>query len=338
MDAATEPELFEIVIARARGLGMAIEIEAFEPKPDGRDADALVHIGRGPTARTYAVAIKKGLRPATLGATLHQLERLGAPGLLIADYVTPPMAETLKAHGIAFLDATGNAYVNQPPLLVWVKGERPQHHQPGARDAGRAFQPGGLKVVFALLCHPEWAGRPYRDIARNAGVAHGTVGGVMADLQQLRFIAELDGTRRLMQPERLLRQWAEGFVRTLRPKLLLGRYGADPGRQWEDLAPQDYGVLAGGELAAEKLTRHLRPGIITLYGDKVPPRLLLDFKLRPDRNGAVEFVKRFWAFDADDEAVVPLPLVYADLLMTGDARCLETADLVYERILDGFVG
>jgi hypothetical protein len=65
--------------------------------------------------------------------------------------------------------------------------------------------------------------------------------------------------------------------------------------------------------------------------------LILDYKLRPAADGRVEFVKRFWAFDADDEAVVPLPLIYADLLMIGDGRCLETADLIYERIVDGFV-
>ncbi len=62
------------------------------------------------------------------------------------------------------------------------------------------------------------------------------------------------------------------------------------------------------------------------------------YKLRPDPEGPVELVKRFWAFETDDEAVVPLPLIYADLLMIGDARCIETADLIYERILDGLVG
>jgi hypothetical protein len=158
----------------------------------------------------------------------------------------------------------------------------------------------------------------------------------MADLQRLRFIAEFNRSRRLLQPERLLRQWAEAFARTLRPKLLLGHYHADPGSWWEDLIPDEYGVLLGGEPAAAKVTGHLRPQTITLYSDKPSPRLMLDYKLRPAADGRVEFVKRFWAFDAD-EAVVPLPLIYADLLMIGDARCLETADLIYERIVDGFV-
>ncbi len=41
---------------------------------------------------------------------------------------------------------------------------------------------------------------------------------------------EIDGARRLLQPERLLRQWAEAYARMLRPKLLLGLYQGVPGR------------------------------------------------------------------------------------------------------------
>ena len=338
MDTPADNELLATILASARRLGIAIDAEVSGPDPSGHHADALVRIGRGGQIQTYAAKMVKGLRPVTLGATLHQIERLHHPGLLMADYVTPPMAETLKARGIAFLDAAGNAYINQPPILVWVKGQRPRHRPTAGWNTGRVFRPGGMKVVFALLCHPEWADQPYRDIARSAGVAHGTVGAVAVELQRLRFITNVNGKRRLLQPERLLRQWAEAFARTLQPKLLLGRYRAGPGRSWAEFTPREYGVLLGGEPAAEKLTRHLRPETVTLYGDKAESRLLLDFKLRPDPDGSVEFVKRFWAFDTSDESLVPLPLIYADLLMLGDARCLEAADLIYERILDGFVG
>ena len=160
----------------------------------------------------------------------------------------------------------------------------------------------------------------------------------MTDLHKLRYIAVVDGARKLLQPERLLRQWAEAYARTFRPKLLLGRYRTEHERWWEQLELRDYGLLLGGEPAAATLTRHLRPEIITLYAEKADPRLLLDFKLRPDPDGPIEIVKRFWAFDGDDSAVAPLPLIYADLLLTGDARCIEAADLIYERIVDGFGG
>ncbi len=268
MDIATDNTLLDAVLAAARKLGIAVE--ALESESADRGADFVVRIGDRGHDRTYAAEIKRGLRPATLGAALYQIERLDQPGLLIADYVTPPMAETLKARGIAFLDAAGNAYLNQPPLLVWVKGQRPTTKFAGGLQTGRAFRPGGLKVLFALLCHPEWVAWSYRDLA--------------------------------------------------------------------ELAPHQYDVQLGGEVAAARITGYLRPGTVTLYGKKAEPPLLLDYKLRPDPAGPVEFVKRFWAFETDDEALVPLSLIYADLLMLGDARCLETADLICEKILDGLDG
>jgi hypothetical protein len=79
----------------------------------------------------------------------------------------------------------------------------------------------------------------------------------------------------------------------------------------------------GGEGAAARLTRYLRPGTLTFYGEKAEPRFLLDHRLRTDPAGEVEILRRFWGFDNDDPALTPTLLVYADLLAIGDARCLE---------------
>lgn len=335
MDKTTEKDLLEAGLDTARKLGIQADIER-APLKAGQ-GDAVVRIGGGRHARTYVAEIKRGLRPATLGAVLHQLHRRDKPGLLVADYLTPPMAETLKAQEIAFLDAAGNAYLDQPPLYVWVTGQRPAARATAGAPTTRAFRAGGLKVLFALLCHPEWVDSPYRTIAERAQVAHGTVGWVMADLQQLGFVADVRGRRRLLQGERLLKQWSEAYARTLRPKLTLGRYQTDQNRWWADLKLEKHAAQLGGEAAAERLTGRLRPEIVTLYAAKVPPRLLVEARLRTDPAGPVEFMERFWAFD-EDAAVVPLPLVYADLVATGDARCLEAADILYERIVDGLVG
>lgn len=72
--------------------------------------------------------------PATLGAVIQQLERLGQPALLVTNYVTQPLAEALKKPEIVFLDAAGNAYLKHPPVLIWVKGQRPQTTNDGERD------------------------------------------------------------------------------------------------------------------------------------------------------------------------------------------------------------
>lgn len=336
MDRHTENQLLDTVLAVAPTLGITAEIEKRDVQVGDRRVDAFVRLGHGRHAQTYAVEVKKGLRPATLGAVLHQIEQAGKPPLLITDYVTPPLAEKLKARNIAFLDAAGNAYINQPPIFVWIKGERPDEKPMTNKITGRAFQASGLKVLFALLCHPEWAAEPYREIARLAGVAHGTVGWVMADLPGLGFIAEINGERRLLQPELLLKRWAEAYARTLRPKLIMGRFHTDQTRWWANLNPAKYNLVFGGEVAAERLTQVLRPETVTFYGDKTDPRLMIEHKLRKDPDGLVEILQRFWGFTTPEKDTTPYPLIYADLLNIGDARCLEAADIIYERIVDGF--
>jgi hypothetical protein len=335
MDSQDRQNLLEAVIIAAQQLGLGIEVVQLAPQLGAARADALIRVRYGDQEVLYAAEVKRGIRPATLGAVTQQLAHLGQPALLVTNYVTPPLADALKQRGIAFLDEAGNAYLNHPPLLIWVKGQRPKQKN-GANPTTRTFNPGGLQVIFPLLCHPEWADRPYREIAKMAGVAHGTVGWVLAELPKLGFMAEVGGKRRLLQPERLLRQWVEAYARTLRPRLLIGRFHTDQLDWHKTLDPGKYGYLLGGEAAAARLTEHLRPGTITLYGPKVEPRLILDQRLRPDPQGKVEILRRFWKFDDNHTLLTPLPLIYADLVAIGDARCLETAKLIYGDIIARF--
>jgi hypothetical protein len=54
----------------------------------------------------------------------------------------------------------------------------------------------------------------------------------------------------------------------------------------------------------------------------------------------VELRKPFWGQSleaADDATTVPPALVYADLLATGNAHCIEAAELIYRtRLVDRF--
>jgi len=333
MDKEHALDLLEGALHRLHGYGLTTEIERREVQLRTRRADAFVRIGYGDREATYAVELKRGLRPQGLGAVIHQIEKLGEHGLLVADHVTPPMADQLRERGIAFVDAAGNAYINQPPMLVWVKGQKLDTAVAAGQPTGRAFQPGGLQVLFALICHPEWTDLPYREIAQRAGVAHGTVGWVMAELPKLGFVAELGGKRRLLQRERLLQQWAEFYPRTLRPRLLLGRYRAENLAWWDTIDPTRYRAVLGGEPAGGRITHYLRPGGATFYTEKIDPRLLADLRLRTDANGDVEIYRRFWTFDGDQPELAPTPLVYADLMATGDGRCMDTAKMIYDEHL-----
>ncbi|HEY3049436.1 MAG TPA: type IV toxin-antitoxin system AbiEi family antitoxin [Polaromonas sp.] len=333
-----EHVLLDAAVEAARGLGVVVEIVQRDPQLGRARADALVRLTHGGQEVLYAVAVRRTLHPATLGAALQQLERLGQQAMLVTDYVTPALADELKARHIAFLDTAGNAYFEQPPLLIWVKGQKPAA-KPATQTAGRAFQPTGLQVLFTLLCNPQAVNRPYRELAEMAGVAHGTVGWVIPDLQQLGYVRDLKGkrgTRRLFELERLLDEWATTYARVLRPRTLLGRYYVPTLEGWKDWPLAEHGALWGGEPAAAVLTDYLRPGVLTLYADKVPGLLAARQKFMkepaPGHTAVVEVRKRFWNFPGDPQHtnLVPPLLVYADLLATGDARCIETAKMIYD--------
>ena len=327
-----DKDLIEEALNALKRLGVNARVERLTAKvnPDTNVAFQL----EGKTVR-YAAMIKRGLRPATLGVVVQHIQRMGERTLLITDYVTPQLADALRNHGIAFIDTAGNAYIKNPPILIWIKGERPITRAT-LQPAGRAFQTGGLQIIFALLCNPELVDRPYREIARLADVAHGTVGWVMMELPKLGFVAEVNKKRRFLLPERLLQQWVEAYARTLRPKLLLGRYKTETLDWWKTVNPTKYRLKMGGEGAAARLTHHLRPGTLTFFGLKTEPRFLLDQHLKTDPAGEVEILRQFWQFENTKPALAPTLLVYADLLAIGDARCLETAKLLYDEILAGF--
>ncbi|MFI5008106.1 MAG: type IV toxin-antitoxin system AbiEi family antitoxin [Solirubrobacterales bacterium] len=324
----SEQRLLAHAVRAMEPLGLRFSVLRQGARPVGHSPDAWVGLQFGGRQLRFAAEVKRGLRPATLGAVVQRLRtHAGRRKLLVADHVTPPLADALRGQGVEFIDAAGNAFLNQPPLLVFVKGQRPTGPV-ATPNHGRAFQATGLQVLFAVLARPELMARPYREIAVAAGVAHGTVGWVMAELPGLGYLAQIGGRRRLINGERLLDQWAEAYARTLRPRLLLGRFRGDMGALLARSVPWPEGLLLGGELAAARLTRHLRPGTATFYAEAIDTKVLLELVLGADAEGNVEFRRRFWNFPGEATRLAPTLLVYADLLAIGDARCLETAQLL----------
>lgn len=338
---AAENAILRTAIKAAQQHGLAIDLVKETPQATNHQANAIARVRQGEEETRYLVECKRNVRSANLGVTLHQLDRLGQPAILITDYVAPALADELKGRDIFFLDAAGNAYIKHANLLVWIKGQKPAH-KATVVSPGRAFQPTGLQVIFTLLCNPGVINMPYRELAKMAGVAHGTVGWVIPELQQLGFVRDLQGkrgTRRLFERERLLNQWTDAYTRVLRPRTLIGRYYVPDLEGWKDWPLAQYGALWGGEPAAAMLTGYLRPGELTLYSEKMPGLLAARQKFMkqagPRHMAAVEVRKRFWNLPGDPEQInmVPPLLVYADLLATGDARCIETAKIIYDRYL-----
>ena len=320
--------------------GLQIVIEAEKVTDDnGCRADALVRLDAHGVDRQFVVEVKTHLTQAILGMAIHQLGRFPQKGLIVTDYVNPKMAERLKAMEIPFLDVVGNAYLNEPPVYIYVKGNKPVEKS-RRKPTTRAFQPTGLKVLFALLCHTKLENAPYRDIAKAADVALGTVGWVITDLKELGHLLDMGKRgRRLINKEKLIERWVTNYPELLRPRLVLGRYTAEDRDWWKQYPLRDAQAYWGGEVAAARLTKYLRPELITIYARGKPGELLLTNRLKKDPDGDVEILEAFWHIDYKwhhPELSPPL-LIYADLLATGDARNIETARMVYEQELAGYI-
>jgi hypothetical protein len=261
------------------------------------------------------------------------------PGLLVADYVNPNIAERLKQMNVFFLDTVGNAYLNVPPFFIFTIGRKPPPKADYERPT-RAFGQTGLKVIFALLCRQDLANAPYRTIAATANVALGTVGWVLYDLKKQGHLVKIGrGDRRLAQKQRLLDRWVAAYPEQLRPKLAIGRYVAPNQKWWEQVHIEQFQGYWGGEVAAARLTGYLKPELATVYIRDTPGRFLAANRLRTDPEGNVEVLKAFWDKSCDwtnPEIVHPV-LVYADLLATGDTRNIETARRIYDEQIAGFV-
>ena len=320
--------------------GLQIEIEAVEGTINNvYRYDALLRLTRENNTEVFAAEVKKRLTNATIGAAMHQLEVYPQQGILVTEYVNPNMAVRLRELDMAFIDTVGNAYINTPFVHVFVKGNRLDKPL-GRIGKTRAFQPTGLKVIFALLCQPALVDAPYRDIATAAGVALGTVGWVMTDLKEQDFLVDMGKRgRRLKERKRLVDRWVTAYPEQLRPKLVIGRYAIADAGIWKDTPIGDYQAFWGGEVAAAILTRYLRPEHLTIYVKEPAAELQMKMQMRKDLNGNVELLETFWGEGCkhQDQDVTPPLLVYADLLATADPRNIETAKLIYEQHLDRYI-
>jgi hypothetical protein len=296
--------------------------------------DSIIEISADGHKHRFCAQVKSVDRFETPAALIARGKSLSKPPLLVAPYITREVAERCRQLGLPFIDTAGNAYLEGPGLLIYIAGQaRPTELR---RDSYRALNPAGLKLTFALLCRPKLLDESYRTIATQASVGLGTVSSDMKDLENRGFfnLKTHPHLRKLLDPGRMLEEWVTYYPTTLRPKLVFGRFQAEPERLRQiDLAKQS--ALWGAEPAAEKLTHYLKPAFFTIYAQQPIAKLIAAGRMRAADNGNVEILEKFWEFDIDNAekevGVVPPILAYADLLATRDGRNAEAARMIYEQ-------
>jgi hypothetical protein len=238
-----ETEIIEAALTRFRELtGLEVTRRLFAPKQD-QGADGWIQITQGTEELTLWVECKDHVdRVAMLQRVMEQLQRLDGPGLLITPYLPPELARKCQEIGLFFLDAAGNAYLKHDGLFVLTTGQKLNKALLQKEQPQRAFDRTGLKVVFALLTEPALLQAPYRDIAKAAGVALGTVGRVLTDLRERQFLVEdREGLRRWIDREKVIQTWATNYPFRLRERLQIRRFRAKDEDWWKVAKPEDFG-------------------------------------------------------------------------------------------------
>lgn len=307
-----------------------IKVKAnWEPYDEEIDGRVFLYLDDNPVV--LYVETKQELRKQQI-PKLAQLAKNYKPLVVVAENIFPTLKQELKQKGIGYIDTAGNAHIRYKNVYIHLEGRKTEEPQP---VKNRAFTKKGLQVVFYFLNEEGAINRPYRTIAADTGVALGNIPQIIEALKQTGFILAIDEKNiQLKNRKQLLDRWIAGYRETLKPALHIGDFTfwhREHEAAWEKIDLDTTQTVWGGEPAAALLTKYLRPEILTLYTDEYKTNIANRLKLLPLEVGPVKIYEKFWK-QPQLTAAPPL-LVYADLLITEDPRCVETAHLIYEKYL-----
>jgi len=315
----------EIVHLAIDNLKQTTAIQAFWH--DKKPLDGILEISLNEQKQAFVVAVKREPRA-------HQLQELEnyfhrhENFMLIANRIFPTIKEELRQKEIPYLEANGNIYLKKDGLFLFVDTQKPLEVEKG--KGNRAFTKTGLKVLFYLLHHKEAIHLTQRELAENANVGLGNIPQVIEGLKETGYLLPLNSKTYIWENKKaLFERWIAEYATVLRPKLVKERYTAKG--DWKEIQFDNHNTVWGGEPAADMLTNHLRPEKFLIYTKEHRMDLIRNYRLMPDKNGEVEVLEMFWMNNQGKTA--PPLLVYADLVLEGGKRNMETAEKIYNEYI-----
>lgn len=289
----------------------------------------------------FLCEIKNNITTTSFNTVLNRLKTKAdsRPVLLVARYISPTLLNELAVNSINALDCAGNCYIRymEEGSLVFQLSNKGEKNIFMKERSYPAFQDSGIKVIFYFLNDPVNVNKPYRDIKEATGVSLGTIKNVMDELIASHYILVTEKGRFLKNRKGLLEQWVINYNQVLKPKLLLGKmsFRSNEHRmKWFAMELLE-GMYWGGESGAQMVDGYLEPGSFDIYTDIPTANLMKTGFVRQDENGEISVYQKFWNWRTENR-LVPLVLIYADLMGSGNSRCLEIAQRLLENGLKDF--
>jgi hypothetical protein len=284
----------------------------------------------------FDVDVKMNLRTINL-PQLGQIKERYNDLMVITEVIYPNIREQLRKRNINYLDTTGNLYIRQDELFLYIEGKKAEKalNEP----VGRAFNKAGLKFIFYLVTDKDFIGKTYREMAEKCETALGNINYIINDLQKQDFLRKgIKGAWNINNREELIKEWVVQFEKKLKPAYRLGNFHFlqdQQMRNWKDLDIDYNQTRWGGEPAADIMTNYLKPEILTLYTTEKRMDLIKKYKLVPDDNGNIRVYNKILSNDEMNKKTVHPLIVYADLINTIDPRTDELANMIYNEYLKG---
>lgn len=312
------------------------EIALKSPRPlaryDAYEFEPGAELIRGNRHEHVIAAYLPEMTLSAVSRAIPSIVRGEAPIFIFGPRVTSRAAETLRNNGLNYLDQSGNAYIHFGDTLIDVRGRSAprtfenQKAKPGPRKT--LFTPRRAQVIFTLLAWPELSKTSMQNIAHHSGTSAGLVHDTIQLLVERRFMVS-HRDRTLLHQEELIDLWTSEYPSGLGSPATERRFRGDP----HHLVPANDAVLfLSGEAAAPELLRHQT---LTLYMSKFDRRLVGANRWRQaDVDANIVVRPQFWVDprhsdeEVPDGTVLRAPelLIYADLMASGDARQIETAE------------
>jgi hypothetical protein len=279
----------------------------------------------------FKVLVKQEVREHII-RNLQERSRKYPDFLLVAYRIYPKYRELLKEMGINYLEANGNTFIRTKDYYIWI--DKFPTLKIVEEETNRAFTKTGLKVFFQLLVDDQNLTINQRELAEQAGVALGNIPLVLKGLKTAGILVNKNKLGyQWINKEEAISQWINGYRTTLKAALLQGRYRLPKDRGWKEINLPTEKTRWGGEPGADLLTNYLRPEKFILFTDLKKNDFIKGTRLMPDPTGEIEVFETFWKLGNEGERCVPPLLVYADLIINGDKRSLETAQIIYDRYI-----
>lgn len=325
----------EIALTALDNLHHVAGIRAKWLNAGGKDYDGKTEIMIHGKKETFFIVVKKDIRNHHLPALIALADR-HKPLMIIAQKLYPAIKTEFRKHNIAYADTAGNMFIKTDQHLILIDGQK--QIPVAAEKTGRAFTKTGLKVLFHFLINEDLINAPYRTIAETTGTALGNVNIIINGLKEQGFIKNLDDKRfMLVNKSALLDRWITGFTDRLKPTLQIGHFrfiNSEAEKNWETIQFNNTATQWGSEPAAAMITKYLHPEIFTIYTDEPKNDMMKNYRFVPDINGNIRIFRMFWKpeiIKSLNTLCVPPLLIYADLIITGDPRNMETAQKIYKR-------